>query len=130
MRTYYENNTKNYTPIVKATLHDPLSEKSIETEMIIDTGFQGGVLLPLSTYVDLNLNIFEEPKVVSRTAVGNIIELRKSKVIVELNNTKIACTAYTTLGVMRSLLGREVLKELGLLYNPPKELKLGIHKNK
>jgi predicted aspartyl protease len=66
-------------------------------------------------------------KAMGETAIGGTVELRVSKVIIKLGKAKIRCSAYTTLGVKRSLMGREVLKELGLLYRPPKELKLGIN---
>jgi clan AA aspartic protease len=127
LKTYYEDNVKNYLPIIRALISDPLEERSVETDMVIDTGFQGGVLIPLRTYLDLNLDLFEEMKAMGETAIGGTVELRVSKVIIKLGKAKIRCSAYTTLGVKRSLMGREVLKELGLLYRPPKELKLGIN---
>ncbi|MEM1610387.1 MAG: clan AA aspartic protease [Sulfolobales archaeon] len=108
-------------------ISDPLEEKSVEVDMVIDTGFQGGVLIPLKTYLDLNLDLFEEMKATGETAIGGLVELRTSKVVIKLGKAKIKCSVYTTLGVKRSLMGREVLKELGLLYRPPKELKLGIN---
>lgn len=127
MKAYYEDNVKNYLPIIRALISDPLEERSVETDMVIDTGFQGGILIPLRTHLDLNLDLFEEMKAMGETAIGGTVELRASKVIIKLGKTKIRCSAYTTLGVKRSLMGREVLKELGLLYRPPKELKLGIN---
>jgi clan AA aspartic protease len=127
LKTYYEDNVKNYLPIIRALISDPLEERSVETDMVIDTGFQGGVLIPLRTYLNLNLDLFEEMKAMGETAIGGTVELRVSKVIIKLGKAKIRCSAYTTLGVKRSLMGREVLKELGLLYRPPKELKLGIN---
>ncbi len=127
MKTYFEDNVKNYLPIIRALISDPLEERSVETDMVIDTGFQGGVLIPLRTYMDLNLDLFEEMKATGETAIGGTVELRVSKVIIKFGKAKIRCSAYTTLGVKRSLMGREVLKELGLLYRPPKELKLGIN---
>ncbi|MDT7890429.1 MAG: hypothetical protein RQ885_15820 [Desulfurococcales archaeon] len=127
MKAYYEDNVKNYLPIIRALISDPLEERSVETDMVIDTGFQGGILIPLRTHLDLNLDLFEEMKAMGETAIGGTVELRVSKVIIKLGKAKIRCSAYTTLGVKRSLMGREVLKELGLLYRPPKELKLGIN---
>lgn len=127
MKTYFEDNVKNYLPIIRTLISDPLEERSVETDMVIDTGFQGGVLIPLKTYIDLNLDLFEEMKATGETAIGGTVELRVSKVLIKLGKAKIRCSAYTTLGVKRSLIGREVLKELGLLYRPPKELKLGIN---
>ena len=126
MKLYFKNIDLNYVPIVEAILRNPIGHKSLSLELIIDTGFQGGVLIPFRNYLDLELNLFEEPKVIARTSVGGEIELRVSKVFIEFNNFKILCHAYTTLGVRRALLGREVLQRVGLLYKPPNELKLGL----
>jgi len=126
MSTFFKNDELNYAPIVKAVLRNPFNHNSIEMELIADTGFQGGVLIPLQAYIDLGLNLFEEPKALARTATGSKVELRVSRVLVEIGESGILCTAYTTLGVERSLIGREVLKKLGLLYKPPSKLKLGI----
>lgn len=112
--------------MVKASLHNPIGEKSIEAELIIDTGFQGGVLLPLRTYISLGLNLFEEPKITAQRAIGNVVEFRVSRVLIEVTDLKLMCTAYTMLRVKKPLLGREVLKKTGLLYKPPKKLKLRI----
>lgn len=98
----------------------------MKADLIIDTGFQGGVLIPLKTYVNLDLNLLEEPKVIARTAAGTVLELRKASIIVELNDLRIMCSAYTALGVIKPLLGREALKEFGLLYKPPDKLRLGL----
>ena len=128
MKTYFENLNLNYAPIVEAVLRNPSGSKSARVKLIIDTGFQGGVLLPLHMYVDLRLYLFEKPHLSAITATGNRVVLRVSEVIVELGGLTVRCHAYTALGVRRSLLGREVLKEVGFLYNPPGELKLGIKK--
>ncbi len=126
MSTYFKNDETNYLPILKAILKNPLGDKSTAIELVIDTGFQGGVLIPLKTYVELGLHLLEEQKVVARTAAGNKVELRASKVLIEFHDLHILCSAYTTLGVKRSLIGREVLKKTGLLYKPPNELRIGL----
>ena len=102
MKAYYEDNVKNYLPIIRALISDPLEERSVETDMVIDTGFQGGVLIPLRTHLDLNLDLFEEMKAMGETAIGGTVELRASKVIIKLGKTKIRCSAYTTLGLTSS----------------------------
>ncbi len=126
LSTYFKNEGRNYIPIVKATLCNPLNNKAMDIELVIDTGFRGGVLLPLKLYVDLGLYLFEEPRVFGKTATGNIVELRVSKVIVKIGGLEMLCNAYTSLGVKKSLIGREVLRKTGLLYKPPKELKIGV----
>ncbi len=124
MKLFFKDGEQNYVPIAEATIYNPVGDRSIKVELVIDTGFQGGVLLPLQTYVSLGLQLFEELKVIGQTATGNVVELRVSKVIIKLGNLKLMCRTYTTLGVRRSLLGREVLKRIGFTYKPPEILKL------
>jgi clan AA aspartic protease len=126
MSAYFKNDKQNFLPVVRAILRSPLNDKSLEMEFIIDTGFQGGILVPLSTYIDLGLNRLEEPKVSARTAVGTVVELRTSRAIVRIGDLEFMCSAYTTLGVKKPLIGREVLKKAGLLYRPPTEIRIGI----
>ncbi len=125
-KTYFRDKERNYEPIIKATIINPINKKSAEIEMVIDTGFQGGVLIPLKTYAELGLYLLEEPKIMGITATGTRIELRRAKAILEINGHTIDCTIYTTIGVTRSLLGREVLKTLGLCYKPPEKLLVDI----
>ena len=116
---YLINHERNYAPAIKTTLKDPLKEREVGMELIIDTGFQGGVLIPIETYVTLNLNLYEEFKTLARTAVGKTVELRASKAFINVGGKEVLCSAYTSLNVKKPLLGREVLSKVGLLYSPP-----------
>ena len=120
--TYLINHVSNYEPIFKTILSDPLKERKISIELIVDTGFQGGVLIPLKTYVELNLNLYEEYRTLARSAVGKSFELRTSKAFIKVGDKELLCSAYTTLNVRRSLVGREVLSKVGLLYDPPSRI--------
>ncbi len=122
MSTYFENSELNYLPMVEALLKNPLNGAQVRIHLTLDTGFQGGVLIPLKTYVKLGLNLAEELKTIGRTALGGRVELRTSRVVVVVDGRRIPCHAYTAVGVRRPLMGREVLKELGLLYRPPHKL--------
>lgn len=126
MRTYFEDSKLNYLPMVEVIIQTPSNGEALKFELTMDTGFQGGVLIPLHAYLNLGLNLHEEPKITGRTATGNVVEFRVSKVMVKLDNMSVSCHAYTTLGVWRPLLGREVLKKLGLLYKPPTTLRVGL----
>ena len=126
MKAYLEDSGLNYVPMIEATLRDPLGDKQTKLVFVVDTGFQGGVLIPLHRYLELDLNMFEEPKIIARTAAGGEVEMRVSRALIDVDGSRISCHAYTTLGVVRSLLGREVLKDLGLLYRPPGELRVGL----
>jgi len=119
---YLINRGLNYAPAIKTVVKDPLKERKVITELIIDTGFQGGVLIPIETYVSLNLNLYEELKTLARTAVGKTVELRASKAFIKVGEREVLCSAYTALNVEKSLLGREVLSKVGLLYSPPDKI--------
>ena len=126
MKAHFQNKDLNYAPLIEAVVYNPLKTRSASLKLVIDTGFQGGVLLPLQAYLNLQLNLMEEIEATAVTATGVEVKLRVAKAIIELSEKEIECRAYTTLGVRKPLLGREVLKQTGLLYNPPKELKLPI----
>jgi len=126
MKAYFENEDLNYAPLTEVVVYNPLKTRSVNLKLVIDTGFQGGVLLPLQAYLNLRLNLMEEVEATAATATGMEVKLRVAKVIIDLGGKQFESKAYTTLGVRRPLLGREVLKRAGLLYNPPKELKFPI----
>ena len=96
-RAYFEDGRLNYAPTIEAVVKGPKGVK-----LLADTGFQGGVLVPLMTYVELGLNLVEEPKAVARTATGAKVELRSARAVLEIGNMEIPCKAYTALGVTMS----------------------------
>jgi len=123
MKAFFQNRDLNYAPVAEVTVYNPLKTKSIRLKFLIDTGFQGGILIPFKAYLSLDLNLFEKEETIAATATGTEVKLRTSKAIIEFDDENLECEAYTTLGVRRALLGREVLSRVGLLYNPPRELK-------
>ncbi len=108
---------------VHADLFDPLSQKSIKISAKVDTGFSGSLLIPLTQYVELGLQAYEEPEMAisGRRATGAPISLRASKGIIKLGSYKIGCFVYTTPVLMRPLLGRELLKLWRTILDGPKE---------
>jgi len=121
---YLEDEGLNYAPVVEAVLRNPLGTRLVRLKLLIDTGFQGGVLIPLSDYLKLGLNLFEEGEAVAVTAAGAEVRLRVARGVLEIKGVGMECRVYTTLGVRRALLGREVLKRLGMLYKPPDTLRI------
>lgn len=124
MKAYLRDEGSNYLPIVEVEVLNPLKTRSLNLAFVADTGFQGGVLLPLKVYVRLGLHLMEEGKAVGRLASGAAVELRVSRAVVRVGPWETLCRAYTTVGVQKPLLGREVLKETGLIYSPPDGLLL------
>jgi len=124
VKTFFVNEKLNYEPVVEVLIGNPLGDRVSTERLIVDTGFQGGVLLTLKTYLKLNLNLFEEGKVLAKTATGAPVELRVSRVKLRINQAEILCHAYTTLNVRKQLLGREALRKLKLTYDPPETLEI------
>ena len=45
MKVYFENGDLNYAPLTEVVVYNPLKTRSVNLKLVIDTGFQGGVLL-------------------------------------------------------------------------------------
>ncbi len=58
-------------PVIELTLNDPTGKKEIKSNALIDTGYDGEVLIPIKLYNELNLSAFEfsENQFVNATSV-------------------------------------------------------------
>lgn len=118
MKAYFSNIVEPKIPIVNATLYNPLLDKKVSMDFIIDTGFAGEILIPLDIYMKLNLHLFEGVKKTGKFITGMTIKLRVSRAILDFNGIRIPCNVYTYLGVFRSLLGRKLLEKMEMIYSP------------
>ena len=57
----YDKDARVPLPVMKVVLSDPASRGSTEVTPMVDTGFDGGLLLPLEQYIGLGRQNFEEP---------------------------------------------------------------------
>ena len=98
-------------PIISVDVSDPNRSKSSSLVARVDTGFDGGILLPLDGYLGLNLQDFEElgAEFVAKSAQGTYVKLRTSRCIVSLDGMDFFCRAFTTPVLLRPLLGMELL---------------------
>jgi len=101
MKAYFQDGNLNYAPMVEAVIYNPVKTKKISLRLVVDTGFQGGILLPPQAYLSLRLNLMEEVEATAITATGLEVRLRVAKAIVELGEKEFTCKAYTTLGVRK-----------------------------
>ena len=110
-------------PVLKVTVSDPLRRAKAELLTRVDTGFEGGLLIPLDNYVELGLQEFEEPtsSYVARSAQGIAVRLRSSKGIVKVEEDDIGCRVYTTPILLRPLLGMELLNRWRVTLDGPNE---------
>lgn len=89
---------------------------------MVDTGFDGGLLLPLDQYLKLCLQDFEEPQgtFIARSALGLTINLRSSRGVAVVGDARIQCSIYTSPLLLRPLLGRELLNRLKVTLDGPR----------
>ena len=107
-------------PIVALKLGDPLGLRGIDVTARVDTGFDGGVLLPLETYLRLGLQEFEESSdLVGRTAQGTAVKLRESRGVVTLQGEQFASRVFTTPLLLKPLLGLDLLKHWRAIFDGP-----------
>lgn len=115
-------------PVMKVKVSDPSQRSSVELMTRVDTGFDGGLLIPLDQYVRLRLQEFEEPtsNFVARSAQGITVSLRASRGVVSVEGRRSECTVYSTPLLLRPLLGRELLNRWRVTFDGPRS-ELTVH---
>lgn len=115
-------------PVMKAEVSDPRQRASVEVMTRVDTGLDGGLLIPLDQYVKLRLQEFEEPSsnFVARSAQGITVTLRASRGVVSVEGRRSECTVYSTPLLLRPLLGRELLNRWRVTLDGPRS-ELTVH---
>ena len=110
-------------PVLKVTLSDPLRRAKAEMLTRVDTGFDGGLLIPLDGYIDLRLQDFEEPSAdfIAKSAQGITVKLRSSRGIVGVRGEDFPCRVYTTPILLRPLLGMDLLNRWKVTLDGPRE---------
>ncbi len=118
----YDKTTRVHFPVMKVVVSDPASRASAEVSPMVDTGFDGGLLLPLDQYLGLRLQDFEEPEgtFVARSASGLTVSLRSSRGVAAVGGARFQCNVYTSPLLIRALLGRELLNRLKVTLDGPK----------
>lgn len=109
-------------PVLNVVARDPLEQSETNLVAGVDTGFEGGLMIPLDDYLRLGLQGFEEPKsdVVARSTLGIAVRLRSSRGVVDVGGSRFVCGFYTTPLLLRPLLGRELLNKWKVSLDGPK----------
>ncbi len=84
---------KTKAPTIKFTLSDPLRNKNVITKGLVDTGYDGELLLSYTKYKELELVSFELPSSgssIGETVTGERIEMKNSSASLELEETGIS----------------------------------------
>jgi predicted aspartyl protease len=109
-------------PVLVVDVSDPLRRTKAELLTRVDTGFEGGLLIPLERYIGLGLQEFEEGGGhVARSAQGVAVRVRASRGIVSVLGQDFECAVYTTPILLRSLLGMELLNKWRVTLDGPQE---------
>lgn len=116
-------------PVIRVRVSDPERRSSEDILTRVDTGFDGGLLIPLDEYIRLGLQQYEESNrsFVARSAQGIAVSLRSSRGVVDVNGVLSECRVYTTPLLLKPLLGRELLNRWKVTLDGPNR-ELGLHR--
>ncbi|MHA2252675.1 MAG: hypothetical protein ACXAD7_20090 [Candidatus Kariarchaeaceae archaeon] len=108
-------NTSSKAPFLKFSLADPLEKKSIILKGLVDTGYDGELLLSNTSYRELALRSFEVPVsdlIVGETVTGERLSIQNSSAILEIAgiDVSILVEVDTFKGCKEILIGRKFLK--------------------
>lgn len=123
MKYDYETINEQLHPVIKGTLFGP--SKSEKLTMIVDTGFEGHLLIPSRLYKKLGFIKYEHP--VSEfptleTVAGMVIKIRSAPAKLNIKDLKMGIDVWTMPDCSEILLGLEVINELLLKLNGPEKV--------
>ena len=103
-------------------MSDVPNTRRIALAAAVDTGFDGGLLVPLDRYLELGLQRYEDPggTFSARAASGVTVSLRSSKGVVGLGDRRLDAGVFTTPFLVRPIVGREVINRLLMVLDGPK----------
>jgi clan AA aspartic protease len=135
MKYDYELINETLHPVIGGTLISPSREE--ELTMIVDTGFEGHLLIPSRLYKELGFIKYEHPISdfpVLETVSGMAIKIRSAPAQLYIKNLKMDIDVWTMPDCNEILLGLLALNELVLKLNGPEKileiLKMKSFKNK
>ena len=120
MKTKYSRDYKPSAPRIRATLFTRLGEYKLE--LIVDTGFSGGILIPYQLYSKLGLALFEVPdRYYGVLPIGVQIPLHTALAEVNIGNLRFKTHIHSHPLLNKKLIGRELLNQMKILLNGPME---------
>ena len=123
MKYEYEMLNERLHPVIKGTLIGP--SKNEELAMIVDTGFEGHILIPTRLYKKLGFFKYEHSTSefpILETLAGMVLKIRSAPAKLCIENLKIDIDVWTMPDCNEILLGLEVLDELLLKLNGPEKV--------
>ena len=122
MKYDYELINEKLHPVIKATLVS--SSKKEELTMIVDTGFDGHLLIPSRLYKKLGFQKYEHPVSefpILETVAGMVMKIRSAPANIYIGDLKIDIDVWTMPDCDEILLGNEALDELLLKLDGPEK---------
>ncbi len=121
MKFKYSKDYKPSAPRIKALIITAKQEKH-ELELIVDTGFSGGVLIPYSLYEKLGLTLLEvQDKYYGVLPIGIPITLHTALTRVIIGDLVFKVHVHSHPLINKKLAGRELLNKMKILLNGPLE---------
>ena len=123
MKYDYEAINELLHPVIKGILIG--STKKEELTMIVDTGFEGHLLIPSILYKELGFLKYEHPVSefpMLETVAGMVIKIRSAPAKLSINNLNIDVDVWTMSECNEILLGLGVLNEIILKLNGPEKI--------
>ncbi len=123
MKYDYEIINEKLHPVINCTLIGP--SKKEDLTMIVDTGFEGHVLIPSILYRKLGFQKYEHSPSefpILETVAGMAIKIRSASAKLLIENIKIDIDVWTMPECNEILLGLEVLDQLLLKLNSPEKV--------
>ena len=109
-------------PLLQFTLADPFETTSYEIQALIDTGYDGNLLIPIEIFRFLKLERFEirfDEQVYGETYLGEKIPLRSSQALIKIRMEKEVLEMIIIIDVIEDksecLIGRNFLEDFTLI---------------
>jgi len=122
----YGNETLNYqAPRMKISVKNPITGTTLTHEGLLDTGYDGLILLHWNTYVELGLRKCELPRKLWPTGVsvtGEEFPLRTAYAEVEFDGARRLVPVETYRDNTRRLIGRGFIEPHVTILDGPKKL--------
>ncbi|MCX9083803.1 MAG: hypothetical protein OIN87_03270 [Candidatus Methanoperedens sp.] len=123
MKYDYEEINERFHPVINGILAGP--SKMEDLTFIVDTGFEGNILIPLKLYKKLGFHKYENPASESpllETVAGMVIKIRSAPAKLRIENLEMTIDVWTMPDCNELLLGLAVLDNLLIKLNGPEKL--------
>jgi clan AA aspartic protease len=120
MKYGYEEINEEFHPVIRGILAGPL--RSEDLTFIVDTGFEGNILIPSRLYKKLGFYKYENPASefpILETVAGMVIKIRSAPAKLCIENLKMTIDVWTMPDCNELLLGLDVLNKLFIKLNGP-----------